>query len=155
MARLSSPTPRIVRGRVFVDTGAIIGRLNPDDAHRTSVLAAWSQIDDEVMVTSDLVLVEALNHTAGRSRSLRQAMQAFVGAIMGSSSWKVTPFGRLGFTDALKRYGSPGVGRALQPSLVDAHIHDLMISQGIHRILTVDAYFEHMGMTNLVDLHRR
>ena len=99
--------------------------------------------------------VEALNHTAGRSRSLRQAMQAFVGAIMGSSSWKVTPFGRLGFTDALKRYGSPGVGRALQPSLVDAHIHDLMISQGIHRILTVDAYFEHMGMTNLVALHRR
>lgn len=59
------------------------------------------------------------------------------------------------FIDELERYGACSLGRELHPSLVDAHIHNLMASHGIDRILTVDAYFEHAGMTNLVALGRK
>ena len=132
---------------VFVDAVYLIAMARPEDQWRPSAVAARERLEDLSLVTTDEVLTEFLAALAGSGPNLRARASDTVRSLLHSPETRVVPQSRESFILGLERYR-----RRLDKgySLQDCVSMNVMESEGITQILTIDHHFEQEGFTVLM-----
>ena len=135
----------MTRHRVFADASWWIALTDRADARRREALALASQLVEPLIVTSEMVLVELMNHFASRGDHWRQLVVAQIADIR--QACQVIPqSGRL-FDEALTLYA----GRLDKGwSATDCASFAIMTRYGITEALTHDHHFEQAGFRALL-----
>ena len=90
--------------RIFADTSYWIALLNPRDELHMRAVAAAQTYSDDLIVTSEMVLVEFLNGFSDRGPRLRAAALKAVKTLRSSPNVTVIPQVSDQFERALRRY---------------------------------------------------
>lgn len=128
--------------RVFLDTGAFLGRYLPSDQHHAAAVAAWERLEREAphMYTSRLVLSETLTLLARRASHAFAAQRARV--LYASSSLTLLTSDRDTDAEALdlfEKYADQRIG------FTDCVSFALMRREGLERVFTFDRHFRFAG----------
>ncbi len=131
----------------FADSGYWIALLNPrDELHETAVQVS-SGFGTTIIVTSEMVLTEVLNHFAESGQFLRSTACAFVERLCDSPDCQVVPQTSGLFRNALRHYKQ-------RPdknwSLTDCASILMMESEGVKEVLTHDRHFQQAGFIPLL-----
>lgn len=132
--------------RVFADTVFLFGKVDPQDTHHDTALAAEAALGDAQIVTTDVVLTELL----AMSRSdptLRAAATKLVREMLNSRNVLVVRLNADLFERGLVRYERQ---RNSAYSLVDCISMEVMKEFNIQEALTADRDFQHAGFTRLM-----
>jgi len=129
-----------MRPRVFVDTSFYLAMWKVGDQLREKAREASRKVNNFLMVTSDLVLVEFL---AGMSKiTYRQIGIKAVDIILNDNNTQVYPIKHSDFTKGFQLYS----GRIdKEYSLVDCISMNIAKDNGITKILTSDKHFREEG----------
>lgn len=132
--------------RVFADTVFLVGKVNRDDPHHRSALAAEAVLGGAEIVTTDAVFTEVLA-LLRRTPSLRAAAVKLVRDLSTDPGVRVVRLDQRLFERGLARYE----GRADSAySLVDCISMEVMDDFEITEVLTADHDFELEGYTRLM-----
>ena len=132
---------------LFVDTGYWVALISPRDRLHKRVVQATDNLGDHRLVTSQMVLVEVLNHFARQGDLARKAASETVMGLKTDPSTKVIEQSAEQFAKAVDRYGS----RLDQTwSLVDCSSFVLMEERGIRDALAYDVDFVQAGFNALL-----
>lgn len=132
--------------RVFADTVFLFGKVNPEDIHHDTALAAEAAIGEAQIVTTDAVLTELLAMSR-QDPALRAAATKLVREMLGSRNVIVVYSNAEFFERGLARYERQ---RDSAYSLVDCISMEVMKTFNIQEVLTADRDFQHAGFTRLM-----
>lgn len=132
--------------RVFADTVFLFGKVNPQDTHHDTALAAEAALGDVEIVTTDAVFTELLA-LSRKTPDLRAAAAALVRAMLDGRNVTVVRVNPELFERGLARYEHH---QTTKYSLVDCISMVVMDSFGIKEVLTADRDFELEGYTRLI-----
>jgi predicted nucleic acid-binding protein len=135
----------LIKTRVFADTSWWIATVDRADASRERVAVLTAQIQPRAIITSEMVLVELLNHFCGAGGHWRRVAIMAVSAIRDTCQ-VIPQSGRL-FDEALAVYGSR-MDKGW--SLTDCASMAIMTRYGITDALTHDHHFEQAGFRALL-----
>ena len=131
----------------FADAGYWIALISPRDRLRERAIQVTVNLGDHRLVTSQMVLVEVLNHFAGQGDLARKAASETVIRLKTDPSTEVIEQSSDQFAKALELYGS----RLDQTwSLVDCSSFVLMEERGIQDALAYDVDFVQAGFNALL-----
>ena len=131
----------------FADAGYWIALISPRDRLRERAIQVTVNLGDHRLVTSQMVLVEVLNHFAGQGDLARKAASETVIRLKTDPSTEVIEQSSDQFAKALELYGS----RLDQTwSLVDCSSFVLMEERGIRDALAHDVDFVQAGFNALL-----
>lgn len=132
--------------RVFADTVFLVGKVDEEDPHHRSALAAEEALGDVLLVTTDVVFTEVLA-LLRKTPKLRAAAAALAREMLGNQNVAIVPLNADLFERGLARYeGRPDSAY----SLVDCISMVVMDDFGITEVLTADRDFELEGFTRLM-----
>ena len=128
----------------FADSWFFIAYLRDSDPHHHAAMRLAGALRGASFVTHDGVLSELLAFFCSHGDLWRKHVAAFVRDVLGSKEFKVAPFTRYLFEEALTMYE-----RRLDKeySLVDCASMRLMLRRGITHVLTNDHHFTQEGFT--------
>jgi uncharacterized protein len=133
--------------RVFIDTAYLIASLSPKDQLRQGAEAAIDELGNAEFITTDLVLVELLNHFSGQGNFLRVQAANFAEELMRDPTIEFILHGKGLLIAALEFY------RKRQDkgySLTDCVSMLVMQDRGITDVLTDDKHFRQEGFVTLL-----
>ncbi len=132
---------------VFADAGHWIALLYPrDQLHEQAKMLAERHISDSI-VTTEMALVEALNHLSGRGQTFRLLAVQMVRELENNPNVEVVSQTRAQFQAAVARYAS----RPDQTwGLTDCASFLVMEEYGITEALAHDQDFEQAGFVALL-----
>ena len=90
---------------VFADSGYWIATINSDDELSEKTAAVVPALGLRRLITSEMVLIEVLNHFSGRGELARSAAWEVVEDLMVDPDVEVIPISHSLFTKALDLYG--------------------------------------------------
>ena len=132
---------------VFVDSGYWVAVINRLDELRERALHIDAELGDHRKVTSEMVLIEVLNHFSSGGESSRRAAVEVIKEFNAAPDIDVIPLTSAQFAQAFDRYGS----RLDQSwSLVDCSSFVLMEELGIRDALAHDVDFVQAGFNALL-----
>jgi predicted nucleic acid-binding protein len=132
---------------VFADSGFWIALLNPRDALHREADQLCSQFTSALVVTSEMVLTEVMNHFSESGDHLRRAASALVEGLCESPRCEVVPQTSDQFRNAARLYGQR---HDKQWSLTDCSSILIMRAHDIGDALTYDKHFAQAGFTALL-----
>ena len=139
-------------GVVFADSGYWIALWNPRDALHQRSMAVAGALGTSDVVTTQLVLVEALNAMAGRREFQRTFAARMVHELEADPSVEIVPQTDAQFRAAVERYAS----RSDQSwSLTDCASFLVMEERNITDALAYDRDFEQAGFRALLRENRQ
>jgi predicted nucleic acid-binding protein len=128
--------------RVFADTFYWVALTNVRDSAHRAVNDFSNARSPVLIVTTEAVLMEYLNHFAGWGEVFRFKASAIVGHVLHSETAKVLPLTTASFRTALDFYAErPDKGY----SLTDCISMIAMKEEGLVDALTNDRHFEQEG----------
>ena len=134
-------------GVVFADAGYWIALWNPRDALHRQAMAFADALESSDIVTTQLVLVEALNSMAGQ-REFRRAFAAqMVQELEANPDVEIVPQTDAQFRAAVERYAARSDQRW---SLTDCASFLVMEERSITAALAYDRDFEQAGFVALL-----
>ena len=134
-------------GEVFADAGYWIALISARDELRESAVQATNNLGNRRMVTSEMVLVEVLNHFTRQGDVARKTAAETVTSLKNDPNTEVIEQSTAQFAEAVDRYGS----RLDQNwSLVDCSSFVPMEERGISDALAYDADFVQAGFNALL-----
>ena len=134
-------------GEVFADTGYWIALISARDDLRDSAVHATHNLGDSPLVTSEMVLVEVLNHFARQGDVARKTAAETVMRLKNDSNTEVIEQNTTQFELAVHRYAN----RLDQDgSLVDCSNFVLMEERGMRDALAYDIHFVQAGFNALL-----
>ena len=134
---------------LFLDSVYLIGLFSPNDNWRGPSIAASAQLDSEqILYTSDGVLLEMLAHFSRAPRSLRQQLVDYIREIRADPGYQVIPHRPALMEAALDLYAGEFADSRF--SLQDCVAIVIMREYGITSILTADQEFARAGFTPLL-----
>ena len=134
-------------GEVFADTGYWIALISARDDLRESAARATNNLGNRRLVTSEMVLVEVLNHFARQGDVARRTAAETVMRLRNNPSTEVIEQTAGQFESAVSLY----VNRLDQSwSLVDCSSFVLMEERGIRDALAHDVDFVQAGFNALL-----
>ena len=132
---------------VFADAGYWIALINARDDLRESVAEATNNLGNRRLVTSEMVLVEVLNHFAGQGDIARKTAAETIMRLRHDPNTEVIEQSTAQFELAVSRYAN----RLDQTwSLMDCSSFVLMEEQGIRDALAHDVDFVQAGFNALL-----
>ena len=132
---------------VFADSGYWIASINFGDQLSERSAAVVNSLGTYRLITSEMVLIEVLNHFSGRGELARSAAWEVVENLRMNPEIDVIPLTSAQFAEAVDRYGS----RLDQSwSLVDCSSFVLMEERGIRDALAYDVDFVQAGFNALL-----
>lgn len=132
--------------RVFADTVFLFGKVNPEDDHHDTALAAEAELVDAQIVTTDVVLTELLAMSRN-DPTLRAAAAKLVREMLNKRNVIIVRLDADLFERGLVRYERQ---RDSAYSLVDCISMEVMKRFNIQEVLTADRDFQHAGFTRLM-----
>ncbi len=132
---------------VFADTVYWIALVNRRDRLHDSAVQFCSELSSALIVTSEMVLTEVLNHCSEGPPRFRLAASALVDRLDASPCHEVIPQTSGQFRDALGLYRQRP---DKEWSLTDCASILIMQTEDIHEALTHDAHFIQAGFTALL-----
>lgn len=132
---------------VFADSSYWIALLNPGDALHEKATRVSKSLGRIHLMTSEMVLAELLNDSAGRGEAVRRAAVLLVERLRRSPNLSIVPQSSLQFQDALSLYADRG-DKAW--GLTDCASFRIMDRDGLTRALTHDRHFEQAGFKALL-----
>ena len=131
----------------FADAGYWIALISPRDRLRERAIQVTVNLGDHRLVTSQMVLVEVLNHFAGQGDLARKAASETVKGLKNDPNTEVVEQSSEQYDKALDMYAS----RLDQTwSLVDCSSFVLMEERGIQDALAYDVDFMQAGFNALL-----
>ncbi len=133
--------------KVFADTGYWIAIIFPKDQlhHRANVIA--DRLGDTQLLTTQMVLVEVLNHASRMRAAERRMASDLVASLEADDRVEIIPQTERQFADAVDRYAA----RPDQSwSLTDCASFLTMETLGIDQSLAYDRDFEQAGFVALL-----
>lgn len=128
--------------KVFADSNYWIALINPKDQWRKQAVEVSRLLGSALLVTTDEVLVEVLNHFAERGVEARRAAVLNVQEILINQKVEVTPSSHDGFVEGVAIY----LARLDKGySLTDCISMNVMSERGITDVLTNDHHFSQEG----------
>ena len=132
---------------VFVDSGYWVAVMNRLDELRERAACIDADLGDHRKVTSEMVLIEVLNHFSRGGENSRRAAVEVITELNADPDVDVIPLTSVQFAKAVDRYGS----RLDQSwSLVDCSSFVLMEELGIRDALAYDVDFVQAGFNALL-----
>ena len=132
---------------LFADSGYWIALMHPGDQLHRRVMEAATGLSSTPIVTTQMVLAEALNFMAGLGESRRRFAADMVERLQNSPDIEIVPQTEAQFRAALERYAS----RDDQSwGLTDCASFMVMEERGITDALAHDRDFEQAGFTALL-----
>ena len=132
---------------VFADTGYWIALLNPGDDLHARATELSITLEEQVIITTEMVWTEFLNHVTGWGSHMCWAAAQAVTEWRNDPNVEVIEQSGRQFEAALARYQS----RLDQAwSLVDCSSFIVMEERGIRDALAFDRHFEQAGFTPLL-----
>lgn len=132
---------------VFTDTVYWLAIVKPGDQWEESARRAREALGNVILVTTDEVLAELLNHLSRGGSRLRELGVKMVEQIMQNPNVRVIPQTRDGFLKGMRLYGA----RAdKEYSLTDCVCMQVMKAESIVEVLTNDHHFEQEGFAVLI-----
>jgi predicted nucleic acid-binding protein len=132
---------------VFADAGYWIALFNPRDQLHTKAITVSNTLHGRLIVTSQMVLTEFLNHFAALSQPFRQRAVQVVRSLQDDSDVDIVPQTEAQFTAALTLY-------AQRPDkewgLTDCVSFLIMQERGITEALAHDDHFSQAGFMPLL-----
>lgn len=132
---------------VFADSGYWVALINPLDGLRAVARQASGELGAVQIVTSEMVLIEVLNHFSRLGPRLRSAAVDAIGGMVDDPNVEVVELSSTFFNSALVRYASRPDQRW---SLVDCSSFVLMEERGIRDALAHDVDFVQAGFNALL-----
>jgi uncharacterized protein len=132
---------------VFADSGFWIALLNPRDALHQTADQLRTQFGSVLIVTSEMVLAEVMNHFSESGGHLRRAASMLVENLRHSSRCEIVPQTSEQFQSAARLYGQR---HDKQWSLTDCSSMLIMQAEDISAVLTYDSHFAQAGFTALL-----
>ena len=132
---------------VFADSGYWVALINPLDALRAGARRVSAELGPVKIVTSEMVLIEVLNHFSRLGPHLRGAAVDVIGEITNNPNVEVVELTSAFFNSAVVRHASRPDQRW---SLVDCSSFVLMEEQGIRDALAHDIDFVQAGFNALL-----
>ena len=123
---------------VFADTGYWIAVINPRDEWRESAENAEATLGAHRIVTSEMVLIEVLNHFSRGGTDARKTAVEVVRSLKENPNVDVVSLTSVQFAKAVDRYASRLDQRW---SLVDCSSFVLMEERGVRDALAYDIDF--------------
>jgi predicted nucleic acid-binding protein len=133
--------------KVFADTAYWIALLNRRDQLHARAVQCCADLSSELIVTTEMVLIEVLNHFSLGPPEFRQAAVLLVGRLDASPSHDVIPLTSGQFRNALDLYRQRP---DKQWSLTDCASILAMEEKGIGEALTYDNHFVQAGFAALL-----
>jgi len=133
--------------RVFADTAYWIALLNRRDRLHARAVECCADFNSGVIVSTEMVLTEVLNHFSLGPSEFRQAAVALVGRLDASPSHEIIPMTSGQFRNALDLYRQRP---DKQWSLTDCASILIMQEKGIGEALTYDNHFVQAGFAALL-----
>lgn len=133
--------------KVFVDTLYWLAIVRPNDQWKEPARRARSSLGNVVMVSTDEVLSEFLNHLSGGGEKMRTQAVKMIKSIINDPNIKVIPQSRDSFLQGIELYGQR-VDKTY--SLIDCISMNVMKKEAINEILTNDKHFEQEGYVVLI-----
>ena len=134
-------------GEVFADAGYWIAMMDLDDELHDKARAATEEVGPSRLVTTQMVLVEALNYMSGSGEYKRQLASGMLRRLMNSPGVEVIPQTDAQFRAAVERYASRSDQRW---SLTDCASFLVMEERNISEALAYDRDFEQAGFSALL-----
>lgn len=134
-------------GTVFADSGYWIALLNPDDQLHKRAGDLSAQTRSALIVTSEMVLTEVMNHFSGSRAGLGRAVAAAVEDICNEPNCRVIPQTTEQFKSAVRLFKQRDDKHW---SLTDCASILLMQAENIHEALTHDNHFAQAGFAALL-----
>ena len=132
---------------VFADSGYWIASINFGDELSERARLVAESLGSFRIITSEMVLIEVLNHFSARGERARKAVFDAIAGLKANPDIDVIPLTSAQFADAVDRYGS----RLDQSwSLVDCSSFVLMEERGIRDALAYDVDFVQAGFNALL-----
>lgn len=132
---------------VFADAGYWIALFNPRDALHLKAIAASQAIQAQSIVTSQMVLVEFLNHHASMGSRFRQSAVEVVERLQQDSKVEIVPQTNEQFAKALLLYTQR---HDKEWGFVDCASFMIMQERGISKALAYDEHFRQAGFILLL-----
>ena len=132
---------------IFADAGYWIALLNPQDDLHVKAVKLARQIQPALVVTSEAVLVEVLNHFSKRGKYLRLLACGLVDNLRTRENTKVVAQTRERFDKAMQLY-KQHLDKAW--SYADCDSFQIMKELGIFEALTYDRHFMQSGFVALM-----
>ena len=133
--------------KVFADSGYWIALLSPNDGLHHKAKQLSNDIGACLIVTSEMVLVEVLNHFARNGESIRRATADMIDQIWNDPNVEIVRQTSQQFDSAYKRYSARIDQRW---SLTDCSSFLLMEEKDIREALAHDRDFEQAGFVALL-----
>ena len=132
---------------VFADAGYWIALWDPEDSLNERAAAVAESLGAQAVVTTQMVLGEALNYLARRGQFRRRLAARMTQELEDDPDIEIVPQTDLQFRAALERYAS----RADQSwSLTDCASFIVMEERGLSEALAYDRDFEQAGLVALL-----
>ncbi len=132
---------------VFADAGYWIAALDEDDQLHQAARSIVSNLGQHRIITTEMTLVEALNHMSGLGEYKRRLAYNGVSSIRTNPNVEIVEQTGKQFEDALARYGARMDQRW---GITDCASFVLMESLGITEALAYDRDFERAGFVALL-----
>jgi predicted nucleic acid-binding protein len=133
--------------KVFVDTLYWLAVVLPNDPWQAPAKKARSLLGNILLVSTDEVLSEFLNHLSRGGEYMRKQAVQMVKSIMGNPNVKIIAQSRDSFLKGLELYGQR-VDKTY--SLTDCISINVMKNESITEVLTNDRHFEQEGYVVLI-----
>ena len=132
---------------VFADAGYWIALFNPRDRLHTKAVALAKANQNSLIVTSQMVLAEFLNHCGSLGQTFRQRAVQVIRSLQNASDVEIIPQTAAQFEAALTLYAQrPDKGWGL----VDCASFLIMQEHGITAALAYDEHFQQAGFIALL-----
>ena len=136
---------------LFADSGYWIALLFPRDQLHERAREVTLELAPFATVTTQMVLVEALNHLSKEGRHVREAAERMVEELEAGQYVEIVPQTDAQFQGAVERYAARNDQRC---GLTDCASFLLMEERGITEALAYDRDFEQAGFTALLRQNR-
>lgn len=132
---------------VFADTGYWIALFNPRDSLHTKTIAVSQATQSWSIVTSQIVLIEFLNHYAALGQLFRQRAVQVIRSLQQDIDVEIVPQTDEQFETALRLYAQR---QDKEWGLVDCSSFLIMQERGITEALAYDEHFKQAGFIPLL-----
>ena len=132
---------------VFADAGYWIALVSDRDELRPIIADVTELLDASTVVTTEMVLVEFLNHMSGGGEYARRVASDMILGLLSDTDVEIVPQTADQFSEALSRYSSRPDQRW---SLTDCASFLVMEERNITEALAYDRDFEQAGFVALL-----
>ena len=132
---------------VFADTGYWIALFNPRDQLHAKAVAVSQAVQGRLIVTSQMVLTEFLNHYAALGQQFRERAVQVVHNLESNANVEIVPQTTVQFETALNLYAQR---QDREWGVTDCASFLAMQARGITEALAHDEHFQQAGFVPLL-----